>query len=673
MFNRILIANRGEIACRIIRTAHRLGIETVAVYSDADANAAHVELADQAWRLGPAPASDSYLCQDKLLDIAKACGAEAIHPGYGFLSENADFAHACAEQGLIFIGPPAAAITAMGSKSAAKALMSAAGVPVVPGYHGTNQDLGQLRTEAEHCGFPLLLKAVAGGGGKGMRVVHSIDDFDEALASARREASAAFGEDAMLLERYLPQARHVEVQVFCDQFGHGIYLSERDCSVQRRHQKVLEEAPAPHLAPQTRIAIGEAAVRAALAIDYRGAGTVEFLYLADGDFFFMEMNTRLQVEHPVTELITGLDLVEWQLRVAYGEPLPLAQEQIRLQGHAVEARVYAEDPEHDFLPAAGTLHYLHEPGTGTTGSPAAVIRLDTGVRQGDEVGIFYDPLIAKLIVWAESREQALRQLARSLAQYRIGGVRTNLRFLHTLAESAPLKAAELHTGFIEQHGELLFTPPALQPSRVLALCAAFVLLTESDEDTSPFACRQGWRLNLPASRKLVLKREEKIGEVDINADHSGWRMTVDDQSHSITAELHGDQLQAVLDGIPLRCHLARHQDRLWLFYQAECYQVQLHQADVQQTSTHDGGGLSAPMPGMVSQLKVAVGDVVATGQTLLLLEAMKMEHPIVAPIAGRVAELYYRQGSQVDEGAELLRLEPELKPELQPEQEPKAP
>ena len=673
MFNRILIANRGEIACRIIRTARRLGIETVAVYSDADANAAHVDLADAAWHLGPAPAAESYLCQDKLLNIAQAAGAEAIHPGYGFLSENPDFAHACAERGLVFIGPPAAAITAMGSKSAAKALMSAAGVPVVPGYHDSNQSLPVLRHEAKRCGFPLLLKAVAGGGGKGMRVVHSIDEFDEALASARREAKAAFGNDAMLLERYLPQARHVEVQVFCDQFGHGIYLSERDCSVQRRHQKVLEEAPAPHLASKTRLAIGEAAVRAALAIDYRGAGTVEFLYLADGSFFFMEMNTRLQVEHPVTELITGLDLVEWQLRVAYGEPLPLAQEQIRLRGHAVEARVYAEDPEHDFLPAAGTLHYLHEPDTGTTTRPAAVIRLDTGVRQGDEVGIFYDPLIAKLIVWAETREQALRQLARSLAQYRIGGVRTNLHFLHTLAESSPLKAAELHTGFIEQHNALLFTSPALASSRVLALCAAFVLLTESDEDTSPFASRQGWWLNLPAKRRLVLKREEKISEVDIHAKHPGWRVAVDDQSHSITAQLHGDRLQAVIDGTPLRCHLARHQDRLWLFYQAECYSVQLHQPDFEHTSTHHGAGLCAPMPGVVSQLKVAVGDVVVTGQTLLVLEAMKMEHPIVAPTAGRIAEVYYRQGSQVDEGAELLRLEPELKPELQPEQEQEAP
>ncbi|GHA04024.1 acetyl/propionyl/methylcrotonyl-CoA carboxylase subunit alpha [Oceanisphaera arctica] len=663
MFDKILIANRGEIACRIIRTARRLGIVTVAVYSDVDARAAHLEQADEAWRLGPAPAAESYLRQDKLLDIARACGAEAIHPGYGFLSENAGFAHACAEQGLVFIGPPASAIESMGSKSAAKTLMSAAGVPVVPGYHGSNQDADQLRREAERCGFPLLLKAVAGGGGKGMRVVHDIREFDEALASARREAKAAFGDDAMLLERYLPRARHVEVQVFCDQFGHGIYLSERDCSVQRRHQKVLEEAPAPNLSPQIRLAMGEAAVKAALAIDYRGAGTLEFLYLADGSFFFMEMNTRLQVEHPVTELVTGLDLVEWQLRVAAGEPLPLTQEQVKIRGHAVEARVYAEDPEHDFLPAAGTLHYLHEPVSGAEISPAIEIRLDTGVRQGDEVGIFYDPLIAKLIVWAESREQALRQLANSLAQYRIGGVRTNLRFLQALAESAPLRTDELHTGFIEQHSELLFAPPGLEPSRVLALCAAFVLLTEPQTDSSPFAGHQGWWLNLPPRRQLALEYEAETHRLDMRSEPDGWWMTIGGRQHRLTAKLQGDRLQAVIDGVPLRCHLARHNDQLWLFYHGERFDVRLHNPDYEQQSTHNGGNLSAPMPGMISQIKVAVGESVAAGQTLLILEAMKMEHPIVAPTTGRVAELYYREGSQVSEGAELLRLEPEQEQE----------
>ncbi|MBM7455768.1 3-methylcrotonyl-CoA carboxylase alpha subunit [Oceanisphaera litoralis] len=673
MFNRILIANRGEIACRIIRTARRLGIATVAVYSDADAGAMHVAQADEAWRLGPAPAAESYLRQDILLEIARRCGAEAIHPGYGFLSENAGFAHACAEQGLVFIGPPASAIEAMGSKSAAKALMSAAGVPVVPGYHGPNQNAGHLRQEAERCGFPLLLKAVAGGGGKGMRVVHGINEFDEALASARREAKAAFGDDAMLLERYLSKARHVEVQVFCDQFGHGIYLSERDCSVQRRHQKVLEEAPAPHLSPQTRVNMGEAAVRAALAIGYRGAGTLEFLYLADGRFFFMEMNTRLQVEHPVTELVTGLDLVEWQLRVAAGEPLPLTQEQVKIRGHAVEVRVYAEDPENDFLPAAGTLHHLHEPATGTDTSRGSLVRLDTGVRQGDEVGIFYDPLIAKLIVWAEHRELALRQLAGSLAQYRIGGVRTNLRLLQALAGSVPLKAAELHTGFIEQHGDLLFAPPGLESSRVLQLCAAFVLLTEQTWDPSPFAGHRGWRLNQPSLRQLAFEYEGEVHRLDISSEAAGYLMTLDERPHRLTAEWQQDRLQAVIDGVPLLCHLARHNDQLWLFYRGERFDVRLHSPDVEPQSTPHGGGLCAPMPGVISRIKVTLGDPVAVGQTLLILEAMKMEHSIVAPTAGRVAELYYREGSQVSEGAELLRLEPELKPKQDQEQEQETP
>jgi 3-methylcrotonyl-CoA carboxylase alpha subunit len=467
----------------------------------------------------------------------------------------------------------------------------------------------------------------------------------------------------------LPKARHVEVQVFCDQFGHGIYLSERDCSVQRRHQKVLEEAPAPNLSPETRVKMGEAAVRAALTIDYRGAGTVEFLYLADGSFFFMEMNTRLQVEHPVTELITGLDLVEWQLRVAYGEPLPLTQEQVKIRGHAVEARVYAEDPENDFLPAAGTLHYLHEPDTGSTSSPAAVIRLDTGVRRGDQVGIFYDPLIAKLIVWAESREQALRQMSRSLMQYRIGGMRTNLRFLQALAGSAPLKAAELHTGFIEQHSELLFTPPALASSRVLALCAAFVLLTEKTQSPSPFAGHRGWRLNLPARRQQVFEYEGMTHRLDMRSDPDGWRMTFGDRQHHLTAEWQQERLQAVIDGVPLRCHLARHNDQLWLFYRGERFDVRLHNPDFEHKPGLNKGGLCAPMPGVIGQLKVAVGDAVSAGQTLLVLEAMKMEHPIVAPTAGRVAKLYYREGSQVSEGAELLRLEPEQDQEQDQEQE----
>ncbi|PSJ46595.1 3-methylcrotonyl-CoA carboxylase [Zobellella endophytica] len=651
MFTKLLVANRGEIACRIIRTAHRLGIDCVAVYSDADRHARHVALADEAWHLGPAPAAQSYLNQPRLLAIARAADAQAVHPGYGFLSENADFARACAAAGLVFVGPPAEAIAAMGSKSAAKALMETAGVPVVPGYHGPAQSPERLRQEAGRCGFPLLLKAVAGGGGKGMRVVNHIDEFDEALAAARREALAAFGDDAMLLERYLPRARHVEIQVFCDRLGHGLYLAERDCSVQRRHQKVLEEAPAPNLAPATRVAMGEAAVRAAQAIDYEGAGTIEFLYQEDGRFYFMEMNTRLQVEHPVTELVTGLDLVEWQLRVAAGEPLPLTQAQVTVRGHAIEARVYAEDADQGFLPAAGPLHYLREPATGPR------VRLDTGVREGDEVGIHYDPLVAKLIVWDPSREQALHRLARALARYRIGGVRTNLRFLHALAGSAPLQAAELHTGFIEQHQELLFAPPTLSTSRVLALAAACWLALEPNDEIAPFAGHSGWWLNLPARRRMELEYGGERHEVDMTAEDLGWQVESGGHRHQVRALLDGDRLQAELDGEPLPCHCARHADLLWLFHRGERYDLRLAPLEV---ARHQGGhqaGLRAPMPGLIGQLRVAVGDTVAAGQTLLVLEAMKMEHPLRAPAAGRVAEIRCREGDQVNEGDELLRLE----------------
>lgn len=663
LFNKVLIANRGEIACRIIHSCRRLGISTVAVYSAADANAAHVAEADEAWYLGPAPAADSYLRQDRLLEVAKASGAEAIHPGYGFLSENADFAGACAEQGIIFIGPPAAAISAMGSKSAAKTLMSTAGVPVVPGFHEDEQDADRLRQAAERCGFPLLLKAVAGGGGKGMRLVEQLADFDEALAAAKREASAAFGDDAMLLERYLPQARHIEVQVFCDQFGQGIYLADRDCSLQRRQQKVIEEAPAPDLAPQIAAAMGEAAVRAALAIAYCGAGTVEFLYLDDGQFFFMEMNTRLQVEHPVTELITGLDLVDWQLRIAAGQPLPLSQAQVTIQGHAMEARVYAEDPARQFLPAAGHLHYLHEPQTGrfANGTSGQVIRLDTGARQGDSIGIYYDPLIAKLIVWAPTRASALRHLARALADYRIGGVRTNVGFLTRLVTLPALHNAELHTRFIAEHEAELFAPAALSRSQQLALGAVFLLLSEraAQTDTSPFAGQQGWWLNLPAQRMIELVQEEKTHRLTVSPQADGWQIQLDDAQHTLSATLSGDRLDAVLDRRPLRCYLARHQDELWLFYQGERFDMQLARPQFTSGANAAADSLKAPMPGVISQLKVAVGETVAAGQTLLIMEAMKMEHAIRAPTAGTVAELYYRQGSQVTEGCELLRLEAE--------------
>ncbi|MFH7564484.1 acetyl/propionyl/methylcrotonyl-CoA carboxylase subunit alpha [Oceanimonas smirnovii] len=655
MLTRLLVANRGEIACRVLRTARRLGLHTIAVYSDADRHALHVAMADEAWCIGPAPAVKSYLNQSALLEIASACGADAVHPGYGFLSENAGFAQACADTGLIFVGPSPSAIAAMGDKAAAKALMATAGVPLVPGYHGDEQSNERLKAEAEAdaCGYPLLLKAVAGGGGKGMRIVHNPAGFEEALAAARREAKAAFGNDAMLLERYLPEARHVEVQVFCDAHGNGIYLSERDCSVQRRHQKILEEAPAPGLSQATRTAMGEAAVRAAKAIGYRGAGTVEFLYTEDGHFYFMEMNTRLQVEHPVTELITGLDLVEWQLRVAACEPLPLTQDQITLRGHAVEARIYAEDAEHGFLPAAGTLHVLREPATSSR------IRLDTGVREGDEVGIYYDPLIAKLIVHDQSREAALNRLAQALAQYHIGGVKTNIGFLHRLCRHSAFVNEELHTQFIEQHESSLFSAPALANGEVLALGALAHVLGLPQNSSSPFAAATGWRLNQPAAYSLRLDYGGECYAITLTATETGWRAGVNEQTFDLQGELAGEQLRAMVNDRRISLHIASIDAHLWLFYQGQRFDLRKVADEAGATQHSAGGSLTAPMPGLVAELKVAEGDRVAEGQTLLVLEAMKMEHPIRAPMAGTVAAIHFRAGEQVSEGDELLRLEPD--------------
>ncbi|MFO7536608.1 MAG: acetyl-CoA carboxylase biotin carboxylase subunit, partial [Chloroflexota bacterium] len=467
MFKKILIANRGEIACRVIRTARKLGILTVAVYSDADRDALHVTMADEAIYIGPSPSRESYLVVERIIDAALRTGAEAIHPGYGFLSENANFCRACKEKKLVFIGPPAAAIEAMGSKSAAKNIMEKAGVPLVPGYHGEDQDPSLLKKVSDQMGYPVLLKATAGGGGKGMRQVWAAEEFEEALASAKREARSSFGEDTMLVEKYLIQPRHVEIQVFCDQHGGAVYLAERDCSVQRRHQKVIEEAPAPGVTDALRKQMGEAATRAARAINYQGAGTVEFLLDRAGSFYFMEMNTRLQVEHPVTEMITGQDLVKWQLQIASGEKLPLTQEHIRINGHALEARIYAEDPANDFLPASGTLTFLQPP------EESDHVRVDTGVLQGDEVSVYYDPMIAKLIVWDESRDKALHRLTKALAEYRIAGMATNIDFLYNLVCCEAFKRADIDTGFIEKHYEEIFHSSQHDISQGVALAALY--------------------------------------------------------------------------------------------------------------------------------------------------------------------------------------------------------
>jgi len=658
MFNKILIANRGEIACRIIQTAHRLGIRCVAVYSEADRHARHVAMADEAFLLGPAPSNESYLRIDKIIEAARVRGAQAIHPGYGFLSENTDFAQACQDNGIVFIGPPASAIAAMGSKSAAKAIMQDAGVPLVPGYHGADQSPELLREEAEKCGFPLLLKAVAGGGGKGMRVVESMDEFDDALAAAQREAKNAFGNPDMLIEKYLTQPRHVEIQVFCDHQGNGVYLAERDCSVQRRHQKVLEEAPAPGLSEATRTAMGEAAVRAAQAIDYVGAGTVEFLYDVDGSFYFMEMNTRLQVEHPVTEMVTGQDLVEWQLRVANGEPLPLQQDQIQLRGHALEARIYAEDPDHDFLPATGTLRYLRTP------DENAHVRVDTGVTEGDEVSIHYDPMIAKLIVWDDTRERAINRMVQALEEYRISGVKTNTRFLHALADSAPFRNEELDTGFIGKHEALLFPEPRLDEHRALVLSACFFLLRSKAEQTlpsdpySPFARQNSWRLNSEYARPMsLIAQDDVLHELKVLERDQGYEIRIGDSSYEVQASLQDDRLQATLNGHRITLHGEMHQDQLVIFYEGESFHCALHREQFGLEDQSSEGGLQAPMNGSVVAVMVKPGDRVKAGQTLVIMEAMKMEHAIKAPADGQVSEIFFAEGDLVSEGADLIALE----------------
>ena len=507
MFNKILIANRGEIACRIIKTAKQMGVLTVAVYSDADKDSLHVHMADEAVYIGPSPSRESYLLGDKVIAAAKQTGAQAIHPGYGFLSENADFCRNCAAENITFIGPPVAAIEAMGSKSAAKNIMEKAEVPLVPGYHGEDQSRDIIKKAADDMGYPVLLKATAGGGGKGMRQVWSEAEFDEGLEAAKRESMSSFGDDTMLVEKYLTQPRHVEIQVFCDNHENAVYLFERDCSVQRRHQKVIEEAPAFSMSEELRTQMGESAIKSAQAIGYQGAGTVEFLLDIDGSFYFMEMNTRLQVEHPVTEMISGQDLVEWQLRVAAGEILPKTQDQLVLNGHAFEARIYAEDADNDFLPATGKLTLLKTP------IESENVRIDTGVRQGDEVSVYYDPMIAKLIVWDENREKALQRLAKALSEYRINGVTTNIDFLYNLATSKPFVEADIDTGFIEKNNDLIFHNNEKPLANELPIAALFLVLSKenkakqqaqkSNDPNSPWYITDAWRSNEANLHTLV--------------------------------------------------------------------------------------------------------------------------------------------------------------------------
>ena len=654
MFSKILIANRGEIACRIAATARRLGIATVAVYSDADITARHVADCDEAFRIGTAEARDSYLCGERIIAAALQSGAQAIHPGYGFLSENAAFADACHAAGLIFIGPPADVIRAMGSKSAAKTLMEKAGVPLVPGYHGTDQDADLLQSQADQIGYPVLLKASAGGGGKGMRIVETSVDFKAALASCQREALASFSDATVLIEKYLIAPRHIEMQIFADAHGGVIHLFERDCSVQRRHQKVLEEAPAPGMTAARRTAMGHAAIAAARAVNYVGAGTVEFIVDQSGAFYFMEMNTRLQVEHPVTEMITGIDLVEWQLRIAANAPLPLQQSQLTINGHALEARIYAEHPESGFLPSIGTVHHLRTP------QQSRSVRIDSGVREGDTISPFYDPMIAKLIVWGSDRDAALRQMHEALRQYQVAGVSTNIDFLARLVSSTAFASAQLDTGLIEKnHAALL--PAATAPSlQLLALAVAAVLHAEQSKDgADPWAGSDGWRMHQALQRTLNFSADGEVCAVQFVYRPNGWSLQL--------ANVHADISAIRIDGRHITLQVANRtvsgtvilvDQRITIFYTGR-HQVldwidPLAHAGIAEIA---GGQLTAPMPGKIIAVLVQAGAQVAQGAPLLIMEAMKMEHTITAPHAGVVAQVLYRVGDQVAEGSPLLTFE----------------
>jgi 3-methylcrotonyl-CoA carboxylase alpha subunit len=660
MFTKILIANRGEIACRVIKTARRMGIATVAVYSDADANARHVRLADEAVRIGPAAARESYLRADKILEVARATGAQAVHPGYGFLSENDAFADACAEAGIVFIGPPASAIRAMGSKSAAKALMEKAGVPLTPGYHGDQQEPAFLAEQAARIGYPVLIKASAGGGGKGMRRVDRAEDFEAALASCQREAINAFGDQHVLVEKYVLRPRHIEIQVFGDTQGDCVYLFERDCSVQRRHQKVLEEAPAPGMTSERRAAMGQAAVEAAKAVGYVGAGTVEFIANQDGSFYFMEMNTRLQVEHPVTEMITGLDLVEWQLRVASGEPLPLRQEQLTLDGHALEARIYAEDPDRGFLPSTGRLVHLVPP------AESDHVRVDTGVEQGDEISPHYDPMIAKLIVWDRDRPRALARMRAALAQYRVVGVSNNVEFLQRLVTAPAFANADLDTALIERENAVLFPAAQPVPQAVWALAALAELQREAQgaRDDSPWSVLDGWRMNSTAQRTLTLRFGDEVQAVGVSYVSGGHELTIGGQSLVVRGQVGpSGTVHAQLGERRVSAAVVTSGEKRQVFFEGRSWSIVLVGALSAGGGGDDhAGGLKAPMPGKVIALIATAGSVVEKGAPLLVLEAMKMEHTISAPTKGLVKAFHFAAGDQVTDGVDLVDFEVEVQP-----------
>jgi 3-methylcrotonyl-CoA carboxylase alpha subunit len=661
MFKKILIANRGEIACRVAATARRMAIQSVAVYSDADAGAKHVGFCDEAVHIGGSAPKDSYLRWERIIEAARATGAEAIHPGYGFLSENEEFAQACADAGLVFIGPPASAIKAMGLKAESKQLMEKAGVPLVPGYHGSDQDPALLKREADRIGYPVLIKASAGGGGKGMRAVDKTEDFDAALASCKREAINSFGDDAVLVEKYAQRPRHIEIQVFGDTHGNYVYLFERDCSVQRRHQKVLEEAPAPGMTEAMRKQMGEAAVAAARAVNYVGAGTVEFIVeqRADGsmNFFFMEMNTRLQVEHPVTEAITGLDLVEWQLRVASGEKLPLAQDQLRIHGHAIEARICAETPDNNFLPATGTLHVYKKPAH--TAFERGQVRVDDGVREGDAISPYYDSMVAKLIVHGATREEALARLDDALAQTRIVGLSTNVQFLRYVVRSPSFAKANLDTALIQREEAVLFRQEPVGLAMAGAAAVAKALLDErAMEGADPFSRRDGWRSHGVMERRFEFEFHGEPAKATLAYLHDGaLRLTIDEASGPLVFAETAQGIDVQFAGQRMTAAVYAQGELDHVFTAKGATQILsidllAHAGEAQA----EGGRLTAPMPGKVVSFAVKAGDKVSKGQPLAVMEAMKMEHTIAAPADGVVQELLYAPGDQVSEGSELLKI-----------------
>ncbi len=663
MFKRVLIANRGEIACRIIHTCRRLGIESIGVYSEADRNALHVRLADHAVAIGAAPPGDSYLNIGRLVRAATELKADAVHPGYGFLSENTAFAEALESAGVIFIGPPVAAVRAMGAKADAKRVMEQAGVPTIPGYHGEDQSAEQLRRQAEQIGYPVMIKASAGGGGKGMRIVRQADDFEAALESARRESRKAFGDDAVILERYIERPRHIEIQVFADRHDRVIHLFERDCSTQRRYQKVIEEAPSPALDDATRAGMGEAAVNAARAVDYQGAGTVEFIVDQNGDYYFMEMNTRLQVEHPVTEMITGLDLVEWQLQVAAGQPLPLSQHEVSRHGHAIEARIYAEDPAAGFLPSSGRLERLRLPDAGNG------IRIDSGVLEGDQITVHYDPMIAKLIVHADNRQQALDKLQQALAATAVIGPATNVGFLQRLTEDQELRRGSMHTAYLDQQLDRVLAAPAVATDKALLgaalteLChqetASQLAAAASVDPHSPWGMADGWRPGHSGKRVVRLKVRDQDFELNCYGHDGDYRIIQGDVESDVrSAELRDGFIQWTQAGLKQRMGVVAFGDRMQLIEAGG--RLELTRISPLFTASESGQGgdrLLAPMPGQIVSIETATGDSVEERQTVIIMEAMKMELSLPAPQAGTVAEIRCEAGQFVEADSVLLVLE----------------